>query len=168
MNPTDPLSQLKDIHLPAEPGLWPLAPGWWILVLLSVVLISIAVLLVRRHTNKNRYRKVALKQLDTLTSEYSKQVVKPIQIHIEQSISLLKRAALHGNNHHESKEKITSSSASQCLELLNQRCKKPVFSEQICTQIGPLLYSANSASDQPELNIQEFHQMMKTWIKCHR
>jgi len=36
MNPeTGP--QLRDIHLPAEPGWWPPAPGWWILALLLLV-----------------------------------------------------------------------------------------------------------------------------------
>ncbi len=36
MNPTD--LPLRDIHLPAEPGFWPLAPGWWILIALSLAL----------------------------------------------------------------------------------------------------------------------------------
>lgn len=38
--PTGP--QLRDIHLPAEPGWWPPAPGWWVLaalVLLAAVLL---------------------------------------------------------------------------------------------------------------------------------
>lgn len=37
MNPaTDPLAQLRDIHLPDSIGLWPLAPGWWILAALLI------------------------------------------------------------------------------------------------------------------------------------
>ena len=27
----NPLQQLRDVHLPLEPGWWPPAPGWWIL-----------------------------------------------------------------------------------------------------------------------------------------
>lgn len=36
----DPLEQLKGLHLPAEPGIWPLAPAWW-LVLLTVLLLML-------------------------------------------------------------------------------------------------------------------------------
>lgn len=30
---SDPLQQLRDVHLPADPGWWPPAIGWWILAL---------------------------------------------------------------------------------------------------------------------------------------
>ena len=46
MNPQDPLSQLKDIHLPAAGGFWPPAPGWWLLTLLALLLIVALVWLV--------------------------------------------------------------------------------------------------------------------------
>lgn len=38
----DPFSQLNDIHLPGDPGLWPPAPGWWIVGLLGILLVCIA------------------------------------------------------------------------------------------------------------------------------
>lgn len=39
MNSTDPLANLRDIHLPAEISWWPLAPGWWILIALIIALL---------------------------------------------------------------------------------------------------------------------------------
>ena len=33
----NPLQQLRDVHLPLEPGWWPPAPGWWILICLCIV-----------------------------------------------------------------------------------------------------------------------------------
>lgn len=34
------LNNLRDIHLPAEPGWWPLAIGWWIIIVLAFIIIS--------------------------------------------------------------------------------------------------------------------------------
>lgn len=36
----DPLQQLRDIHLPADPSWWPPAPGWWLLLLVVIALIG--------------------------------------------------------------------------------------------------------------------------------
>ena len=36
---------LRDVHLPDAPGLWPLAPGWWLVLAGLVVLLGVAVAL---------------------------------------------------------------------------------------------------------------------------
>ena len=33
----DPLAQLRDIHLPEPILWWPLAPGWWVLIVLYFI-----------------------------------------------------------------------------------------------------------------------------------
>ena len=63
MEQQDPLAQLRDIHLPDPVGFWPLAPGWWILGLLILILLGVALrFLIKRYRN-NRYRKQALSKL---------------------------------------------------------------------------------------------------------
>ena len=37
MEAEDPLSQLRDIHLPEPVTSWPFAPGWWVLLILLII-----------------------------------------------------------------------------------------------------------------------------------
>jgi uncharacterized protein DUF4381 len=37
---SDPLQQLRDVHLPPDPSWWPPAPGWWILAALAFALLA--------------------------------------------------------------------------------------------------------------------------------
>ncbi len=48
-NPLDKLSQLKDFYIPDEPSMFPLAIGWWLLLVFLIVLaITLGVLLFKR------------------------------------------------------------------------------------------------------------------------
>ena len=38
MHAANPLSALKDIHLPEGVSLWPLAPGWYVIIILLLEL----------------------------------------------------------------------------------------------------------------------------------
>ena len=60
MNTPDPLSQLRDIHLPEPISPWPPAPGWWILLVLSILLIVGTGYSVARYLNSRKYRREAL------------------------------------------------------------------------------------------------------------
>jgi len=63
MNPApqaNPLDQLRDIHLPEAVSWWPLAPGWWLLMVLTcLLLVGLLICLYRRHQS-NRYRRQAI------------------------------------------------------------------------------------------------------------
>ncbi len=84
----DPLAQLKDLHLPPPPGLWPPAPGWWLLAILGCVLIGwgIRALLVWRR--RNAYRRQALAQL--------KQMLADNNFTLNDVIKLVRRTAISG------------------------------------------------------------------------
>ena len=42
---------LRDIHLPDPVSLWPLASGWWILMIFFVIFFSLTIYLIRRYRN---------------------------------------------------------------------------------------------------------------------
>ncbi len=64
MNPADPLAQLRDIHLPDAVGVWPPAPGWWILGALLLCCLTAAGLWLRRRYLRDLFRRQALSLLE--------------------------------------------------------------------------------------------------------
>ncbi|ARD43562.1 DUF4381 domain-containing protein [Colwellia sp. PAMC 21821] len=77
----DPLAQLSDIHLPSNIHNYPIAPGWWLLAIITLALIIYAVVKLRQYFIKRKVQKIALKQLSTATE-------------ISTMVTLLKWAAL--------------------------------------------------------------------------
>lgn len=74
----DLLSQLKDIHQPTEVAWWPLAPGWWIVAAVVIVLGVVAALL-KRKRKPNRIKQ-AQKELAQIKQRY--------QLHPDPDIAL--------------------------------------------------------------------------------
>jgi len=64
----DPLSALRDIHLPEPVSFWPLAPGWWVLAGLVVLSAVGAYVLVRRR--RRGLRRAALDELELLLARF--------------------------------------------------------------------------------------------------
>ena len=70
MNPGDPLQQLHDIVEAQAIGSWPLAVGWWLLILVSLALLCLLCgWLYRRHT-RLYWKRQALKELEQLEARY--------------------------------------------------------------------------------------------------
>lgn len=88
MNPQDPLSQLRDIHVPVTGGFWPPAPGWWILAVLLVAALMGFVWLFLRRRKRNRWQRLAKTELARLAGSAS-----PDPLWFAQLNTLLKQAA---------------------------------------------------------------------------
>lgn len=86
-----PLDQLADIHLPDSVSWWPLAPGWWALLVLLVIAL-IAILLWRRRARKNHYRKLAQQELAAIYANY--QATQNAAAFLHETSVLLRRVAL--------------------------------------------------------------------------
>lgn len=72
MEAEDPLSQLADIHLPADVPFWPPAPGWWALG--GLLLLGLAMLAWTwfRHWQQTQRLKRALQALDAAHSHWAR------------------------------------------------------------------------------------------------
>ncbi|NOX51763.1 MAG: DUF4381 domain-containing protein [Gammaproteobacteria bacterium] len=87
---TDPLQQLKDVHLPADPSWWPPAIGWWLLVGLLIWLVAWGML---RALRAWRYRapiREMRKRMDTLLQEFDTQRISAHN-YTHQANELIKR-----------------------------------------------------------------------------
>lgn len=61
---------LRDLHLPEAVGWWPLAPGWWVVIALAVVLLAYLFRLYLRKHARGAARRYALRQLNTLMADF--------------------------------------------------------------------------------------------------
>lgn len=66
-----PALPLRDIRLPAEPGFWPLAPGWWLLLVLTLVLITWLAIKWYQYTKKKRRWQQIEHQLAVIELEFN-------------------------------------------------------------------------------------------------
>jgi len=88
MNPQDPLSQLRDIHLPDTGGFWPPAPGWWLLALIALAALAGLIWWLRRQRRRTLWLRLAKAELATLERQ-----AKAEPAWFNQLNRLLKRAA---------------------------------------------------------------------------
>ena len=68
MNPEE--IPIRDLHLPAMTGWWPLAPGWWLLIALAVCGLGYLAWRAIQTFRRNAPRRRALSQLKCLHAEY--------------------------------------------------------------------------------------------------
>jgi hypothetical protein len=66
----EPLTQLKDIHLPVDISWWPPAPGWWLLLLLLIVTVIGLVRYWRHYSSKKSLLREALNALDKIQQDW--------------------------------------------------------------------------------------------------
>ena len=90
----DPLQQLRDIHIPAEPSWWPPAPGWWLLAGICLA----ALFWLSKLWRARRRRRAPLRQARTLYHELHTSYVDgqiDASAYVHGTNELLKRLLIH-------------------------------------------------------------------------
>jgi hypothetical protein len=91
----DALKQLRDLHLPEPPGLWPPAPGWWMLGIVVFAALMVLAIRVYRARRRSRPLRHAIGALDRLLADNREQRLPPRDF-ANAVNELLKRALIYG------------------------------------------------------------------------
>jgi hypothetical protein len=138
MNPTDPLSELRDIHLPETIG-WQLAPGWPILAILLLAALAFTLIrLVRRHRQR-AFRREALVLFDALKADSEQSPPERVQA----IASLLKRVAISRYG----RDETAGLTGEAWLAFLDKTGNTTAFTEGAGRALGDALYRPDSEAD---------------------
>lgn len=153
MDKTDPLAQLKDIHLPSPISWWPLAPGWYIVIAFALILtLALAYRMYKRH-GYALAKKQALRLLNTYQEQYEKKPNAPVTS--AQISELLRRVALV----YYPREEVASLHGEAWLNFLNQTGKDIDFSS-----VRTMLLDAPFRADN-NINLEPLFMKAQQWIK---
>ncbi len=152
MNGADPLAQLRDIHLPAPIGWWPPAPGWWLLAIVVLAIVVAATHFILRYIRRNRYRKVALHELQLLKTE---QIGASTRDTIERLAMLLRRVAIQTCG----REVVSPLVGNAWLEFLDSKGQ----TDQFTTGPGKVLGEGHYHQT-VEADLDQLMQLVEQWI----
>jgi hypothetical protein len=164
MKSPDPasLQKLNDIVLPAQVGWWPLATGWYILSAVLLILLALLGYRLLRRWFKNRYRRAALQELQSLTHGMQNQEDRDSSL--RQIPVLLKRTALSIYP----REQVASLAGKEWHRFLNSKLRDPSFSEPIARTLDTVSYSAGDLSQVDKLAATALLTASRHWLKHHQ
>ncbi len=143
----DLLQQLRDIHLPAEPALWPPAPGWWLLALAGLVLLVLLLRRIQSAIRRRRPIRLAGQYYATLYGAYERGEIDAIR-YLHETNELLKRLYVHGV-HDDSARPLADDA---WLAYLDQQSGTTAFSEGIGHQLGNQRFRQSPEADPASLH----------------
>lgn len=153
----NPLDQLRDIHLPDPVGIWPLAPGWWILIALALLIITIVSVIVYRRYQSNAYRRdaaVVLAEINQLrlNGQHS--------LYLQQLNQLLKQTALAISD----RKEISSLSGMDWLRFLDNSANCSEFTNGV----GRILEDGQYRPTVQAEDLSTLQQLAERWIREHQ
>ncbi len=148
------LLQLKDIHLPEPPGVWPLAPGWYVLIALGTCVILWSLWWGIRRSRRWRIKRVARKRLQAILVEHQ-QSANAACAFSDLSV-LLRRVALVFEG-----RKVAGLTGDAWLEFLDHSGQTQAFTQGV----GRLLISEPYQKAPDPKAIDELVQLVEKWIR---
>jgi hypothetical protein len=161
----DPLSELRDIHLPAPIETWPPAIGWWLLALLGVISVVAIGYGLWRYWRTNQYRREATAELRQLRQQHT----SVSGDYLYRYTNLLKRVALT----HYSRARVAALTGEDWVAFLDETGGTQEFSMGVGQVLiqgqyqAPVIRGTTTTPSEP-VDINALHRLGEQWIKHHR
>ena len=157
MTPSDPLAQLRDIHVPDAIGSWPPAPGWWLLAIALLFALFMLLQWLWRHYDARAYRREALRNLNEAHEDWLESgQTAPYFSAVNE---LLKRVAMQTYG----RQRVASLSGARWLAFLDRTAHR-LPHEFSATAMDSALYSRDDTATKPDV----VNLLAREWIKHHR
>lgn len=155
MNPVaSPLAELRPIHAAAPPGLWPPAPGWWLLTVLLLAVLAAAAAWGWRRYRRYRLRCHVLNEIKRITNGYSTEETSELLAEIG---ALLRRIALRRYP----AERVASLTGSDWLQFLDSTGGGGAFSNGV----GQVLERGPYSPRVETVPVDELLVLVRRWAK---
>lgn len=125
----NPLQGLHDIHLPASPELWPLAPGWWIVLGISSLA---AIIIAFWWWRKRRWQQFIMTQIEAVL----KQPDSTLSQQLAGLSAILRRVALKRYP----REQVAALHGQQWLDFLQQTSHNKHFNKSLLRPLAEDIY----------------------------
>ena len=149
---------LRDLHLPDAIGWWPLAPGWWGVIVIAAVALA---WLLRNflHTRaRGAARRHALRQFEKLTVEYAQH--NNAVLYGTQLSELLRRTMLA----YAPRKEVAGLTGAAWLEWLDRDMQEPVFQSGSGSALIELPYR-DAATEVPAADIAALQSAVRARLR---
>jgi len=161
MQDTVYISGLESLIAPEKVAFWPPAPAWFLLA--GLILLALLLFLLRwiRRRIRNRYRRLALSQLNEILESAGNQV---LQSDVQALNRLLKETALSTYP----REQVAPLFGKEWLEFLDKYCTKTKLSDQHGDLLDSTIYVNNEEVNIPVDQWNSLIAEVEIWIKKHK
>ncbi len=162
MDFADALSDMADIHLPAEPGFWPLAPGWWLLAALLLALLIYGAWRLHLRLQLHRRYRSALRELDKCLAALQASAgpdgptMEQRLAYVNDVNSVLRRVALL----HFEQSRVASLSGQAWVEFIRQHDRAGRLTPELASALAEGRFAPRC-----DVDTQALHRMAGDWIK---
>ena len=145
---SDPLQQLRDVHLPPDPNWWPPAPGWWIIAAALVALVAWVIVKGIQAYRRRAPLREAGSLLKALLDDYQRGDIGAVEF-LHKGNELLKRVLVRAYGY----QQYASLAGSAWLQALDDISGTDHFSNGHGRVLGDERFSAN-----PQVDVAALHQ----------